>query len=310
MNPAGLLVLLLWACWSGALHAAGAAPSFRVATYNLENYLDQPAGTRPAKSDAAKAKVRESIRALDADVLAVQEMGSRSALFELQASLRQHDAVVYPHWEWVQGFDTNIHLAVLSKFPIVARRSHTNESFLLNGRRFWVSRGFAEVDIRVNAHYTFTLMTAHLKSRREVGLVDEAAWREQEARRLRELIDERLRANPDLNLVVLGDLNDTHDSRPVKLLLGRGKLALIDTRPAERNGDAPAARNGDLSSRQITWTHFYGVKDAYERIDYLLLSPGMAREWDRSGTYVLALPDWGVASDHRPIVARFWAEDR
>lgn len=310
MKPSRLLVLLLVACWSGAFPAAGAAPILRVATYNLENYLDQPAGTRRAKSDAAKAKVRESIRALNADVLAVQEMGRRSALQELQTSLRQHDGVFYPHLEWVQGFDTNIHLAVLSKFPIVARRPHTNESFLLNGRRFWVGRGFAEVDIRVNAHYTFTLMTAHLKSRREVATADEADLREQEARRLRELIDARLRANPDLNLVVLGDFNDTHDSRPVKLLLGRGKFALIDTRPAERNGDTPAARNGDSASRQITWTHFYAAKDSYERIDYLLLSPGMAREWDRSGTYVLTLPDWGVASDHRPIVASFWAEDR
>lgn len=38
-----------------------AADTFRIATYNVENYLDQPGGSRPAKSDAAKAKVREGI---------------------------------------------------------------------------------------------------------------------------------------------------------------------------------------------------------------------------------------------------------
>ncbi|MCL4789552.1 MAG: hypothetical protein KJ070_22635, partial [Verrucomicrobia bacterium] len=78
------------------------AETFRVAAYNLENYLDQPAGTRQAKSDAARAKVRESIRALKPDVIALQEMGSRSALQELRAALKSegHD---FPHWEHVAG---------------------------------------------------------------------------------------------------------------------------------------------------------------------------------------------------------------
>ena len=38
--------------------------------------------------------------------------------------------------------------------------------------------------------------------------------------------------------------------------------------------------------------------------------PGMTREWQSEGTYALALPDWGVASDHRPIITRFFAEDK
>jgi endonuclease/exonuclease/phosphatase family metal-dependent hydrolase len=62
-------------------------------------------------------------------------------------------------------------------------------------------------------------------------------FREQEALLLRELIDARLSVNPQLNLVVLGDFNDVKDSRSTKMIIGRGKLALIDTRPAERNGD-------------------------------------------------------------------------
>ncbi|HZV36162.1 MAG TPA: hypothetical protein VFB72_16415, partial [Verrucomicrobiae bacterium] len=52
-----------------SLHAH-AAETFRVATYNIENYLDQPSGSRPAKSAAAKAKVRESILAIHPDVIA------------------------------------------------------------------------------------------------------------------------------------------------------------------------------------------------------------------------------------------------
>ncbi|MBI2927731.1 MAG: endonuclease/exonuclease/phosphatase family protein [Verrucomicrobia bacterium] len=286
-----------------------AAQVFRVATYNLENYLAAPAGTRPAKPASAKTKIRQSIRELKADVLALQEVGGTNALLELRASLKA-DGVDYPHWEFVHGFDTNIHVAVLSKFPFAARRPHTNESFLLKGRRFFVSRGFAEVDVQLNPRYTFTLISTHLKSRREVATASETELREQEARLLREAIDARLAASTNLNLVVLGDFNDTHDSLTIKTVLGKGATALLDTRPAERNGDSFRQTDKRWPRRTVTWTYHYGVKDAYERIDYLLLSRGMAKEWDPKGTFVLSLPNWGVGSDHRPLVASFWAEDR
>jgi endonuclease/exonuclease/phosphatase family metal-dependent hydrolase len=295
---------------SGFLLSCGsrAAETFRVATYNLENYLDAPAGTRPLKTAEGKAKIRESLRALQADVLALQEMGATSALNELRESLLR-EGLDYPHWEHVTGSDTNIHVAVLSKFRITARRPHTNDSFLLFGRRFRVSRGFAEVDIQVNPRYVFTLMAAHLKSRRPVPLADEAELREQEALMLREKIDARLKANPQINLIVLGDFNDVKDSKSTRALMGRGRAALIDTRPAERNGDDQANSNARFDPRNITWTYYYGKEDTYSRFDYILLSSGMAREWKRSETYVLALPNWGVGSDHRPLVAAFVAED-
>jgi endonuclease/exonuclease/phosphatase family metal-dependent hydrolase len=289
-------------CCAGRDQALGAAgDTFTVATYNLENYLDQPSGPRRPKPDVAKAAIRESIRAIKPDVLALEEMGTTNALLELRSSLKS-EGLDFPYWFHVAGFDTNIHLAVLSRLPFGARRPHTTEGFLLQGRRFHVSRGFAEVDVRVNAAYQFTLIAAHLKSRREVPEADQADLREQEASVLREIIDARLRADPDLNLIVLGDFNDLKDSRPLRTIIGRGKSALIDTRPAEKNSGAPP--------RDVTWTYHFIKDDTYSRIDYLLLSRGMAREWQTTATYVLALPGWGVASDHRPIVAGFVAEDR
>ena len=66
-----------------------AAETFRVATYNVENYLDQPTESRPfVKSAEARGKVRESIHALNPDVIALEEMGSTNALLELRASLK------------------------------------------------------------------------------------------------------------------------------------------------------------------------------------------------------------------------------
>jgi len=64
------LALVLFFC-----STAYAADTFRVATYNIENYLDQPTESRPyVKSSEARAKVRESIRTLNPDVLALEEM--------------------------------------------------------------------------------------------------------------------------------------------------------------------------------------------------------------------------------------------
>jgi endonuclease/exonuclease/phosphatase family metal-dependent hydrolase len=286
------------------------AQTFRVATYNLENYLDAPTETRPhPKSAESRAKVRESIRALRPDVIALQEMGRVSALEELRAALRA-EGLDFPHWEHVSGFDTNIHVAILSRFPLAARRPHTNEGFLLGGRRFQVSRGIAEVDVNVHPRYSFTLITTHLKSRRPVPEADEADLRLAEARKVREIIDARLAADPRANLVVAGDFNDTKDSPAIRMLLGRGKRKLVDTRPAERNGDRARDSDSGLDPRTITWTHYYGKEDTYSRIDYLMVSPGMAKEWVPQGTCVLALPDWGIASDHRPLVAEFEAADR
>jgi len=285
------------------------AETFRVAEYNVENYLDQPTETRHAKSAESRAKIRESIRALNPDVIALEEMGSTNALLELRVSLKA-EGLNFPYWEHVSGFDTNIHVAILSRFPIIARRSHTNENYLLTGRRFSVSRGFAEVDIQVNPNYSFTLLAAHLKSKRPVPEGDEEQMRLQEAKLLREKVNAILKARPEANLIVLGDFNNTKDSASTKAIIGTGKFKLLDTRPAERNGDDGYTPNPRYSPMNITWTYYYGVEDSYTRIDYILLSPGIAREWIKKETYVLSLPNWGLASDHRPIVATFEAEDK
>jgi endonuclease/exonuclease/phosphatase family metal-dependent hydrolase len=286
------------------------ADTFRVATYNLENYLDQPTETRThPKSPAARAKIRESILSLRPDVLALQEMGSTNALLELRASLKA-DGLDFPYWERVTGYDTNIHVAVLSKFPFTSRRPHTNDNFLLSGRRFRVSRGFAEVDIKINPAYSFTLITAHLKSKRPVPAADEAEMRVEEAKVLRGIIDADLAANPNLNLIVLGDFNDFRNAASTRALIGTGRHKLIDTRPAERNGDNGLNENPRFEPRTITWTHYYGIEDTYSRLDYILISPGMEREWVKKETYIPSVPNWGVGSDHRPLLATFEAENR
>src|SRR5207237_6956135 len=91
----GVLVIWLFPSWS-------IAATFRVATYNVENYLDEPTQTRVAKSAEAKAKVRDSLLALKPDVIALQEIGAISALQELRVSLKSA-GMDLPYWEHVAG---------------------------------------------------------------------------------------------------------------------------------------------------------------------------------------------------------------
>ncbi len=286
------------------------ASTFRVATYNVENYLDQPTESRRfVKSDEAKAKIRENIRAANPDVLALEEMGTTNALLELRASLKAEGSD-FPFWEHVQGLDTNIHVAVLSKFPIAGRSPHTNDNFLLDGRRFRVSRGFAEVEMQADKNFSFTLIAAHLKSRRPSPEADEAELRLQEAKMLRSIVDEHLKANPAAKLIVLGDFNDVKSSASTKEVIGRGKTKLADTRPAERNGDTAPNPIARFEPRNVTWTHYYGVEDSYSRIDYILLSPAMKQNWRTDETFIPTIPNWGIGSDHRPIVAGFASDEK
>ena len=304
-KPIALLLPLLLVALTGT------AQTVRVAAYNVENYLDQPTETRKeVKSEASKGKVREYILAMKPDVLVMPEMGQLSALKELQASLKKA-GLDLPNLEIVPGWDTNIHVSVLSKYPITARNSHTNDTFLLSGKRFHVGRGFAEVEITVNPQYKFTVFGAHLKSRRPVAEADEAELRLEEAKILREKINAKLAANPNANIIVCGDLNDTYDRPPIKAIIGRGKNALTDVRPTERNGDdQPNPTNPRWFPRDIAWTHYYGKEDSYSRIDFILVSSGMEKELVREETYIPTLANWGIGSDHRPLVATFTATDK
>ena len=162
----------------------------------------------------------------------------------------------------------------------------------------------------MNSNYNFTIIVAHLKSKRSVANADEAELRLEEAKRLREKVDALLTESPNLNLVVAGDFNDTKDSASTRAIIGRGRHKLIDTRPVEGNGDLDYTTIAGRDQPAITWTHYYDKEDSYRRIDFLLISKGMAAEWVTNQTRIPTMPGWGIASDHRLIVATFRAGDQ
>lgn len=302
--PRQIYILFLLLTPGVFISPTAAAKNFRVATYNVENYLAAPTATRPhLKTPEAKAKIRASIQAMNPDVLALEEIGGTNALLELRTALAA-DGLDFPFWEHLQAYDTNIHVAVLSRLPLIARQPHTNENFLLDGKRFQVKRGFAELQIQAATNFTFTLLAAHLKSHLATAIADENAERIGEAKVLRGLIDEKLKTNPEEKIIVLGDFNDGKDSAATKTIIGRGKTKLFDPRPAERTRDPDPSGQ----PRNSAWTYFYGQTDTYSRIDYILLSPALKKFWRAEETFIPTIPGWGIGSDHRPLVAGFATE--
>lgn len=282
---------------------------FTVATYNVENYLIRPIQSRPEKSEVARSQVTSIVAQLHPDVLALQEIGSPDALVDLKSRLHAR-GLDLPYSEFAAGHDPAIAVAILSRFPILRASRHTNCSFVLDGRRFMTSRAFSEVELGISPKYRLVVVNAHLKSRRTTAEADEAEIREHEAVCLRLLIDRILARNSRANVVLCGDFNDASDSPALRILRGTGIGGLVDTRPSERNGDSSPSPDSRLPPRRIHWTHYFGRDDVYSRLDYILLNRAAAREWLPDGSYVFSGPDWGLASDHRPILVRFVAIDR
>ena len=89
---AALLCLFTW-CASGA-------ELFRVATYNVENYILRSNETRSIKPPESRAKIREHLLAIKADVIALQELGGGDALQDIQQGLKS-GGLDYAHSEIV-----------------------------------------------------------------------------------------------------------------------------------------------------------------------------------------------------------------
>jgi endonuclease/exonuclease/phosphatase family metal-dependent hydrolase len=280
------------------------ARALTVATYNVENYLvtDRMADGvfRQAypKPESEKAALRRAIAGFAPDVLALQEMGKPPFLAELQADLKAegHD---FPHALVLEAADEARHVAFLSKVPFKEVRRHTNVPVRFLGQADMVKRGVLEVTI-ATAQGDLTLFVVHLKSRRTERKDDPegVAQRSAEAEAVRNLVLSRL-PNPSKALfAVLGDWNDTRNSKPVRTLAKRGDTTVGEILRA-------------YDSRGETWTHAYRRQDSYSRIDYIMVSPALKEFVDGEGTArIYDGPGAREASDHRAVFAAFNLDPR
>ncbi len=279
--------------------AADEPPTFKVMSYNLHDYGDfeSPDGVTASKPARQKEALHDLIYQEKPDVLGVMEMGDPTHVEELRQALSSR-GLKYPFFEWIEGADTMRHVCLLSKYPIIRRDPHTQERFKLSEKAWRPSRGFLEVDLQVRKDYVVKIYVVHLKSKRasstdSIASADEI--RAGEAKLLCKYLDEDLKKNPKLNLVLMGDFNDLEDSAPMRFLK-ESKLSLNDLKPKARDGS--------------TGTYYYFPARQKERIDYMFVSDGLKKEYLDNSATVRDDEVSRKASDHSPIHARFLIGDR
>ncbi len=266
-----------------------------VATYNVENYGPAnrmtEAGFRKdyPKPESEKRALRQVIRGINADVLALQEMGGEPYLDELRRDLMT-EGLDYRYAALATGEDVDRHVALLSKRPLKAVVTHRDLQFSYFGGKERVKRGLLEASVST-ASGDVTIFALHLKSRFTDRTDDplSAIRRAGEGTAIRDLVLRRFPVPATARFLILGDCNDGRASRALEHLQKRGKTEVAQLLPA-------------VDSRGEYWTHAYRRDETYSRVDQILVSAGL--RFAVAGGAARIFDGEGVrdASDHRPVV--------
>ena len=264
---------------------------------------------------------------LDADVLALQEVGSA----EIVRLVLSHIAGCGYGEPVIGTADARgIRCALVSRRTVLASRVHTAESLAFPAfhaqdpppfaGRIPLRRGIVHARIDAGDIGPVEVMVAHFKSRRPVPLlgVDAGAealarmtararaeaelrslvWRAAEGLYLRGLVDECL-ADPGARMCITGDFNDVADSATLMALRGDG---------------GPGALSS--CARGVPSEERYSILHGGERaqIDHILVTSNLAEhltgarffneELREHGEVAAGAPE-ATDSDHAPFVAEF-----
>lgn len=264
-----------------------------VATFNTLNLFDETddpytsdEGT-PAKPKDQLQPLAATIRQLDADVVALEEVENRGYLERFVTAMLGD--MGYEHIVCFEGNDRRgIDCAVLSRLPLGPVTSHRHLRFDENGRPggdMFFRRDLLEVRIEPPDCPAFTLFVVHLKSKRDGDATE--GYRLGEARQARRILDDLLKRDADALFLICGDFNDTFNSAPLKALRGDGDAALVDF-------------VADLPKDAITYNR--GPKSM---IDFIFASPAMAKHYVPKSYHVIPGSVETTGSDHNPVAAKF-----
>ncbi len=266
---------------------------FTVMTYNLGGftYLDrsgdgQAAEMKPVEAQEAVLTIIEEARP---DILALQEIGPPSVLDAFRAQLAGR-GVDYPFTALLQQEGSDRHLAVLSRFPLTHVAKHTTDRYRAGDTLWPIKRGVLEVDLVVSPAFPLKLFVVQLKSK-AFHPAGQTEMRRSEARLLANHVRRAQQAEPQVNFLIVGDMNDHIRSAPLRHLLSAQEEHWIDLRPADEYGEI--------------WTGFEPELEMYHRYDYALASPALAKVYLANTSRVVRHPLQMVASHRRPLLLYF-----
>jgi endonuclease/exonuclease/phosphatase family metal-dependent hydrolase len=315
-------------CWLCLLHLA-TAETYTICHWNLENFgvtdrfIDNQrvkAAMKPEKEINAEMKI---LKRINPDILGVCEVlqdPDQKYLKLLKQRLKEA-GLDYPYLSTALGDDSRIQTVLFSRFPIAKDEPLTQETYKAtvqgtNGTTQEITkrpgRAILNCLIQVNDKTAVRVLYAHLKSKRAYPEIisdekDEAGdtyVRRNEALIMKNAALRALQANPQEKLIMMGDFNDTPKSRTFKTILGLkdATVRMYDLWLKDYFGDM--------------WTHYYIPENEYSRIDYMVVSEPLFHDWIAEKSYLYRCNQNDpeefshyTASDHRPLVAVFEADD-
>ena len=287
--------------------AAGEAIRLTIGTYNVEYFCDRHDDPYtddeklPPKSEETMAAVAQTIRSIDVDFLALQEIENQGVLVDFNHHFLGN--LDYRH-QWVNqrsGKTTAINLAFLSRLPVRDVTVYAFDRFTLPGaQRDWTFvRDLVRVSLEPKPGLTVTVFMLHFKaqSKAQSGSSDprSAKWRLAEARQVRAKVAALLKSDPAAYVAVIGDVNDVPESPTYRALTRlEDGVELIDVHATLPRADRKTMlrQSGDQ------------LVDPKHPIDYIFASPGLAKTLV-SKSVSAPVPLDPTASDHIPLIAAF-----
>jgi endonuclease/exonuclease/phosphatase family metal-dependent hydrolase len=282
----------------GAGGAGGAAPvepkPLTVMNWNVKNFFNDKKDSgiqdemvpTTAQYQQKLAAVGAVIRAMNPDVVVLQEVENLAVLEDLNASQLGGG---YGTRVLIDANDPRgIDIGALSKLPLGEAISHKDELFSLvgtNGPNYSYARDCLELRLTFNGR-RLALLGVHWLSKATPNSEDK---RLAEAQHTRAIADALTDADPKLGVIVLGDFNDLPDSPPY--------LAAKGQAPTEY-GDAP-----DAVASEDRWTLPFNGE--HQLVDHQLSNPLLYGMIDPSRVAIRHGADVDAASDHAPVSATY-----
>jgi endonuclease/exonuclease/phosphatase family metal-dependent hydrolase len=261
---------------------------------------------KEAVNERATQMTAKVIKDVNADILAVIEAEDRTALERFNIQLLKPLKMTYRGIMLIDGNDERgIDVGLLTKPGLTIESIVSHVDDMQNGNRIF-SRDCPEFTVQINGNTRVLILVNHFKSKGFGSPAVSNARRKAQARRTRKIYE--LRKSQGIKMIaVVGDLNDTPDSDPLRPLLSEGSdLRDIFEHPKFQSDGRPGT---------------FGNGTASNKIDYVLLSPALFKRVDAGGVWRKGV--WGgvngtlfphydeierpvhAASDHAAVWADF-----
>lgn len=234
------------------------------------------------KSTQERKIIADRVRAINVDVLAVQEVEDIGVLRQFAL---EDLAGMYPYQVLVEGNDQRlIDVGLLSRYPIGGVTSWRFAVHPDEPHDYIFSRDLLEVEILdpKRRQRLFTVFNNHLKSNYMRWDEDEATARPrilERRRRQAEMVAQivEARTRPNSSYVVVGDMNDDVAGETLGAFHASGWVDGLlnpkETRPAKQE------RSASDNPKSAAWTHRYKPRNQppqFELYDQVWLSPALA----------------------------------